>query len=272
VPVLPLPPLVEPSAATLSDTPAVLNGGSTPVPTPLPTPQGIVGVLLGETITTIAPPGPGSATRSATAAAAAAAAAAGVNSFASGAQAPTPTGRSAGRVRQTINYSALAGKKDKDRERGSVQEEREVQARPVREPKSTAPKYKRKGAPKAGNSWSAGSGAGGGVTFGDVTYADGVTPGAGLGSRGGAGGAASAIGKVVPLFMEDPGANACTAAVHALVSEGRARGWRGHRVREALRPGFAREDGEGATQRCYILLPNRVRGGVCSVAAPRPPS
>lgn len=146
-------------------------------------------------------------------------------------------GRSAGRQRATVNYSALAGRKDKERDRlaGILRdgEEREALGRPLRDSKTAVPKMKRKPGPKGASSWSMGPGdavqggfgspiGGGGTPFSAPSTGggQGALGGSALAHRQSASSLAASTSKVQPLFKDDPGANVVTAAVHAVVNEG----------------------------------------------------
>ncbi len=151
---------------------------------------------------------------------------------------PGASGRSAGRQRATVNYSALAGRKDKERDRlggflRDGEEPREALGRPARDSKTAAPKMKRKPGPKGASSWSMGPGdtvqggfgspiGGGGTPFSaPSTGGPGALGGSALAHRQSASSlAAASTSKVQPLFKDDPGANVVTAAVHAVVNEG----------------------------------------------------
>ncbi|KXZ51810.1 hypothetical protein GPECTOR_11g251 [Gonium pectorale] len=108
-----------------------------------------------------------------------------------------PAGLRGGRARNSVNYSALAGKKDKERELREREKEDRERA------KSAAPKYKRKPGPKAGASW----GAGGPGSLGGMRAPVAINP---LGL----------LSKAPLLFKDDPTSNATAAAVHAVIADG----------------------------------------------------
>lgn len=119
---------------------------------------------------------------------------------------PSAGGGRGGRARNSVNYSALAGKKDKERERELREREREERERA----KTVVPKFKRRPGPRGGASWSLGSGGASAAALAGLNKPLTNNP-------------LALLNKVPLLFKDEPGSNATTAAVHAVVEEGESR-------------------------------------------------